>query len=100
MATLEVNRRSAWGLFRRLKIEVDGSLVLELPTYATRSVEVDPGFHAVVAKMDWVSSPALGVTCRDDEPTRVQVVISSPFAAFRAFYAPSTVFEVQLIGDE
>jgi hypothetical protein len=101
VATLEVNRRSAWGLLRRLRIEVDGSLVLKLPTYATRSVEVEPGFHAVAARMDWAGSPALGVMCGDEEPTRVQVVVPSPWsAAFRIFYAPDTVFEVQLITDE
>jgi hypothetical protein len=50
--------------------------------------------------MDWTSSPALGVTCRDEEMTRVQVIASSPFAAFRAFYAPDKVFELQFIDDE
>ena len=96
MATLVVTRRGVFGFLRRLKIELDGEVLLKLPTGATVDAEVAPGLHRVVAKMDLARNPALEVTCRDEEPTRVEVIVPRPLLApYQLFLAPSRVFQVR-----
>lgn len=72
--------------------------MLGLSSGETATVEVQPGSHEVVAKMGWTRSPALGVTCRDGEATRVEVVVPRPFlAGLRTIFSPGKVFEVRRV---
>jgi hypothetical protein len=67
-----------------MQIEVDGVLMLELARDSTAAVQVDPGQHEVVARMDWERSSPLEVVCTDKEPTRVEVITVAPFKALLA----------------
>jgi hypothetical protein len=82
---LEVTRqRDSFAVFRKLKIEVDGSLVLELSRASTAAVQVDAGRLEVVARIDRERSLPLEVTCSDEETTRLEVVTVAPFKALLA----------------
>lgn len=50
-----------------MKILVDGKLVVRVRSRDEVSVEVWPGSHEVVAKMDWVSSDPVRITIARDE---------------------------------
>jgi hypothetical protein len=96
VASLEVTRqRDFFAVFRKLKIEVDGSLPLELSRDSTAAVQVDPGRHQVVARMDWERSLPLEVTCSDEEPTRLEVVTVAPFRALLAKFSGRKLIEVR-----
>lgn len=103
MTFLEVTRATGWwGLTKPLMIEMDGDVVLVLSRRATRTVQVQPGRHTVVARADWASSPPFEVTCAQNETTRVEVVALPPgsldwrvpFVWFRI--NPGLVYEVRV----
>jgi hypothetical protein len=96
VALVEVSRRpSSFSVFRNLKVEVDGSLILKVPRATTATVHVEPGRHEIVARMDWERSLPLEVTCTDEEPTRLEVVTVAPFKALSAMLARKKLIEVR-----
>ena len=96
MAFLEVTRqRDSFAVVRKLKIEVDGVLVLELPRGSTATVQVDPGQHEVVARVDWERSLPLEVTCTEDQPTKLKVVTVAPFKWLYAKLSGRKLIEVR-----
>jgi hypothetical protein len=93
---IEVTRRpSSFAVFRKLKIEIDGVLVLELPRSSSASAHVEPGRHEVVAGMDWERSLPLEVTCTDEESTKLEVVAVAPFRALFAMLSGKKLIEVR-----
>jgi hypothetical protein len=96
VAILEVTRqRDFFGVFRKLKIEIDGSVAVELSRASAAEVQVTPGRHEVVARMDWERSLPLEVNCTDEEPTRLEVVTVAPFEALLAKLSRRALIEVR-----
>jgi hypothetical protein len=96
---LQVTRRGSWALLRKLKVEIDGRVVLLLPRGVTVTAQVQSGSHEVVAKMDWARSAPLEVICSDEEATELEVVVpgSLLLAPWRAIFSPGNLFQVRLI---
>ena len=65
------------GVWRRIKVEVDGELVARLRPKQSSSVFLSPGRHEVRAKMDWCSSPTVSIE------GQATVEIEYPFASWR-----------------
>jgi hypothetical protein len=105
MAFLEVRRvTGGFGVIRQLNVELDGEVVLSLSRGSTGTVEVPPGRHTVVARMNWASSPPLEITCVEGEATHVEVVAAPPrestkwkipFVWLR--YKPGSMFKLRLV---
>lgn len=76
-SSIEVRRPQGVGLrqdvFRRYRILLDGIQVASLKEGETVRVDVAPGSHAVQARIDWVKTPPLQVTVRQDEAVHLIV---------------------------
>ena len=86
MSTLRVRRaRDSAGIFRRIGIEVDGRRVGGVRHGATAEFPVEPGRHAVRARMDWHSSPVIEVDVAADATTELTVAyeLSAIVSVFR-----------------
>jgi hypothetical protein len=58
---------------RSYRIEIDGQVVGRLGSAGTLRVPVAAGIHDLRARIDWTSTPVVGVSLRDDEERRVYV---------------------------
>jgi hypothetical protein len=58
---------------RSYRIEIDGQLVGRLGSAGTLRVPVAAGVHDLRARIDWTSTPVVGVSLRNDEERRVYV---------------------------
>ena len=94
MAELVVQRPwDATGLFRRLKIELDGATVARLRNNQSHVQEVRPGTHTVRAKLDWLSSPVLSIELQAHE--RLIVIVSPGVRSIGAsLFRPSQALHI------
>ena len=78
-------KRDGVGVFRRVKVTVDGEVVARLRPGARVEVDVTPGPHRVQAHMDWISSEEVQVAPERDERPTVLVAygFSGSLAMFR-----------------
>src|SRR5690349_11367180 len=62
MPTLTVHRPKRFrDVLRAYQICVDGTLAAEIRSGGSVTIEITPGHHEVVAKIDWCSSPPVDV---------------------------------------
>lgn len=98
MSTLTFRRPGgdSAGVFRDLRVFVDGMYVVGLKPGHSRSVEVAAGRHEVVGNMDWAKSPVL--VCEVPEGEHVVVEVSLSFVgALESFLPGRTPVKVQLV---
>ena len=89
----------ATGLFRRLRVEIDGRRVARLRVKQSHKHPVAPGTHVVRARLDWMYRPALPV----DVPagTRKAVLVTPATRRFwLAFVRPSQVLYIELLAED
>jgi hypothetical protein len=63
------------GILRRLRVEVDGQEVAALRQYRSVDLELSPGRHRVVGRMDGVSSASLDIDLAADEQLQLEVAL-------------------------
>jgi hypothetical protein len=63
----------AAGILRRVVIEMDGLPLMRVGHGKSAEARIEPGRHAVRARMDWHSSRTLEVDIADGETATVQV---------------------------
>jgi len=78
MATVRVARVGAYGLIRRLKILVDGTVVASISRNEMATTYVSSGTHTFTVKMDWVESPPLVLKFTGAETVYLEAV-GGPF---------------------
>ncbi len=84
------------GVFRRIKVLIDGDVVASLKPQEQKSIDVVAGPHTVRAKMDWCGSERLQVSVAGDAP--IEVEVSLPWSGILAgFFAPRTALLAKLV---
>lgn len=96
MPTLLLRReQDGAGVFRKMKVTLDGEVVARLRPGAQVEVDVPPGPHGVQARMDWASSEVVQVT--SDGDSRHCVAVGYRLSSFYAtFFRPGTAIDIQL----
>lgn len=95
-ALLRVSRDDPFsGRFRHMRITEDGRVLLEVPALGSASVEVDPGRHVLVARMDWVSSPPLELDVANGREYHLETALSPNL--FRIAYKWQTANVLRLV---
>jgi hypothetical protein len=80
VATIRVRRDAdSAGYFRRMAIEVDGTVVACLRPDHEETVSLSAGRHVVRARMDWTFSPPVEVQLAESD--EVELVTSFPWSA-------------------
>lgn len=99
MPTIEVGRpdTDTFGMFRRIMVDLDGRRAAGLRPGDHAAIEVGPGRHELVARMDWFRSEPLVLDLAPDRWLRVEV--SAPFLrGLKGFLRPSEGLAIRLLG--
>lgn len=63
------------GTLRRLRVEVDGHEVATLRQYRSAELDLAPGRHTVVGRMDWAGSAALDIELTEGEELVLEIAL-------------------------
>lgn len=76
MASLTLQRpRDGGGILRRLRVEVDGHEVGALKQGESVRLQVAPGPHRIVGRMDWTTTPTLELDVADRDVLEIEVAL-------------------------
>jgi hypothetical protein len=99
VATLTIRRPRSWGeagKARHLKVFVDGHEAATLRPGRSAVIDLPPGRHEVMGKVDWTTSPAL--TFDLDSAGALTVEVSQPFSSiFDAVFRPHGSMKIRIV---
>lgn len=99
-AYLHLRRVRQWrSCCRRFRVELDGRRLDGIMAGVERTYPIEPGDHALVVSIDWVSSPKAVFHCRPGQ--HVRFVCRHPDPSWRMVLRPGEmVSAIELLADE
>ena len=80
MAKITINRISGFSnVLRKIKIILDGQEIDEIKDGEIKSIEVSPGRHKLIAKIDWCQSNEIEFNIAEGEYRRFLLKGTNPF---------------------
>jgi hypothetical protein len=93
-----IRSKQFFGVFRKLKVQIDDKTDIELRYGETLSIEIPEGSHSLIAKMDWGRSRPLDITLtKDAEKTVITESKFFPIALLQCFLPPFEIFRLREI---